>query len=175
MLPGVRWIIVQEKANLRKLLPPEIGSFGVILDIGTGTGSSLDIFPENLLIVAVDQSVDMLKQAIRRRSGAIAVAASANALPFKSSVFDFCSCIGVTEYFSRPGIPLAEIHRILTDSGRLLITFPKFSGFNFLRIFLGHPVYLRNAFWKRLLNDSHFSHEKMMHSWLQVQIPARKS
>ena len=174
MLPGVRRILVQEKENLRRLLPPETGSFRMILDIGSGSGSSLDIFPENITIVAVDQSAGMLKQTAKRRPGITAVIASAEALPFKSSVFDFCSCIGVTEYFSRPGIPLAEIHRILTDSGRLLITFPKFSVFNYFRIFLGHPVYLRNASWEKLLNDSNFSHEKMMHSWLQIQILARK-
>jgi ubiquinone/menaquinone biosynthesis C-methylase UbiE len=170
MLPGVRWILIHEKRNLCKLLPTEIDSFPAVLDIGSGSGSTLGIFPENLLIVAVDQSEDMLIQTIRRRPGTAAVVALADALPFKSSVFHFCSCIGVTEYFSCPDIPLDEMNRVLTDSGRLLITFPKRSLFNYLRFILGHAIYLRNASWQSLLSKSHFRPDKMLHSWLQIQI-----
>jgi ubiquinone/menaquinone biosynthesis C-methylase UbiE len=173
MIPGVRWILVQEKGNLRKLLPPEIDTVQAILDIGSGSGSTLDIFPEKLMIVAVDQSAAMLIQTLKRRPGTVAVVASADALPFKSSVFQFCSCIGVTEYFSRPDIPLAEMNRILTDSGQLLITFPNRSLVNYLRLILGHSIYPQNASWKLLLNKSRFHPDKKAQSWLQTQILAK--
>ena len=47
-------------------------------------------------------------------------------LPFKDSTFDFAICTQVLTYVSDPGAIVAEIHRVLKQTGALFLTAPAF-------------------------------------------------
>jgi len=89
------------------------GAQGRTLDVGTGTGRNLPLFPAGTFVVAVDPSLSALRRARRRAPGAAVTAASVEALPFRDGVFDtiasslaFCSV-------ADPARGLAEVRRVL--------------------------------------------------------------
>src|SRR5438105_2159514 len=95
------------------------GAQGRTLDVGTGTGRNLPLFPAGTFVVAVDPSLVALRRARRRAPRVAVIAASAEALPFRDGVFDtivsslaFCSV-------TNPVRGLAEVRRVLHPSGHL--------------------------------------------------------
>jgi ubiquinone/menaquinone biosynthesis C-methylase UbiE len=95
------------------------GAQGRTLDVGTGTGRNLPLFPAGTFVVAVDPSLSALRRARRRAPGAAVTAASVEALPFRDGVFDtiasslaFCSV-------PDPARGLAEVRRVLRPAGQL--------------------------------------------------------
>jgi len=64
------------------------GAHGRTLDVGTGTGRNLPLFPAGTFVVAVDPSLLALRRARRRAPRVAVIAASAEALPFRDGVFD---------------------------------------------------------------------------------------
>jgi len=95
------------------------GAQGRTLDVGTGTGRNLPLFPAGTFVVAVDPSLSALRRARRRAPGAAVTAASVEALPFRDGVFDtitsslaFCSV-------HDPARGLAEVRRVLRPAGHL--------------------------------------------------------
>ena len=175
-IPGIKLLLNREKENCRSLLPGSIADMPYILDIGTGAGSSLDVIPPGVPVVAADQSLNMLKQAVKRHNRIMPVVADIRALPFKSGCFRFCSCIGVAEYLS-PVLPhLLETHRILSESGFFLITGSNQSVLNIIRYALGHRLHLRKADqWTRLFGQARFSCLNRRSSLIQVQWLLKKS
>src|SRR5207302_11031850 len=95
------------------------GAHGRTLDVGTGTGRNLPLFPAGTFVVAVDPSLAALRRGRRRAPAVAVIAASAEALPFRDGVFDtivsslaFCSV-------TNPVRGLAEVRRVLHPSGHL--------------------------------------------------------
>jgi len=169
-MPGIRWILEQEKRNCRDLISKSGFGMSFILDIGTGAGSSLDLFPKGIPIVAVDRSTAMLQQAFRHQSGLLPVVADARHLPFKSGCVEFCSCIGVTEYLPSFDLFLKETFRVLSSSGRFLCTGAGLSFFNRLRMFLGHRLnLLPGRTWPQYFKNFGFLLLDCRTSWLQHQ------
>jgi ubiquinone/menaquinone biosynthesis C-methylase UbiE len=89
------------------------------LDLGTGTGRNLPLFPEGVRAIAVDPHPQNLARARRRAPGVPLVRARAEALPFRDGAFDtvvsglvFCSV-------DDPGAGLAEVRRVLAPEGSL--------------------------------------------------------
>jgi ubiquinone/menaquinone biosynthesis C-methylase UbiE len=142
----------------------------MVLDIGCGAGSSLDIYSPSVYIVAVDRSVAMLKKARRIRKDIQPVVADAHALPIRTAGIPFCSIIGVTEYLPFKLKFMAEIRRILPCSGKCLITAARPSFFNRLRNLLGHRIYLSSsAEWSNYFKQNEFKIIEIRSVWLQLQ------
>jgi ubiquinone/menaquinone biosynthesis C-methylase UbiE len=103
----------------------EICPGGSVLEIGCGTGNSLEVLPEITAgsgkVFFVDLSMGMLRQAQKRvQPGEIAdqlVLAQADAvrLPFRDEFFDIVFLSFTLEVFSQPEIPvvLADCYRVL--------------------------------------------------------------
>ncbi|MBN2104638.1 class I SAM-dependent methyltransferase [bacterium] len=169
-IPGIRWILEQENRNLRDLIVKYDVKPALILDIGTGAGSSLDVFPPDVPAVAVDRSPGMLKQAGKRRAGLLPVTADAQFLPFKSGCTDFCACIGVTEYLSSADMLFREVYRVLSPGGWFLYTSARPSFFNQLRMCLGHRMNLMpDRAWAKSSEKHGFYLLGRRMSWLQHQ------
>lgn len=136
----IGWIIDAERRNIQQLLAGL--KPGRVLDIGSGTGATLDLLPARDLLVAVDRSPVMLKRIPRDGSVRIA-AAAAKALPFADRSFDLVTLIGVSEYLKRLNPMLREAARILHPGGHLLLTSSPPSIWTVLRLILGNRLHPR--------------------------------
>lgn len=103
-----------------------------LLDIGIGTGLSLETYPAGTHVVGVDLSEGMLRHAARRaraslRSGDRALAsvgltvADALRLPFEDHSFDYVFLSHVITVVSNPVKLIDEIRRVAKPGARLVI------------------------------------------------------
>lgn len=107
------------------------GKPGRALDIGTGPGQILGKLAVHLpgwLIIGVDRSPNMIREAIaaRRAQGKIAarvgfMVADANRLPFADGTFDLVLCNSVLHHFVNPGAILGEIARVAQANAAILV------------------------------------------------------
>ncbi len=95
------------------------GARGRTLDLGTGTGRNLPLYPAAARPIAVDPHAWNAAAARRRAPGVPIVVARAEALPFRDGAFDtvvsglvFCSV-------DDPDAGLAEVRRVLAAGGAL--------------------------------------------------------
>ncbi len=92
---------------------------GTTLEVGCGTGRNLPLYPPGTKVVGLDPAFDSLLKARSRAPNALLVQASAEALPFRDGAFQtvvsglvFCSV-------PDPHQGLAEVRRVLADTGQL--------------------------------------------------------
>lgn len=110
-------------ADIRRALLAE--THGRVLDIGTGTGSNLPLFPEAVDVVVSEPSPNMVK-ALRRRldeeggRSVDLVQARAEDLPFDDASFDCVTSTLVMCTMPDPRAGLAEIARVLKPGGAFL-------------------------------------------------------
>lgn len=95
------------------------GAAGRALDLGTGTGRNLPLFPPGAPAVALDPHPHNLVRARRRGPSVPLVVARAEALPFKDGVFDTVVAGLVLCSVEDPGAALAEARRVLRPGGAL--------------------------------------------------------
>jgi ubiquinone/menaquinone biosynthesis C-methylase UbiE len=101
------------------------GASGRTIDIGSGTGANLALYPEQVTdLVFAEPDPHMLKK-LRAKVGesditAEVVGASAEALPFVDSSFDTAVFTLVLCTVPDPTSALAEVARVLRPAGRML-------------------------------------------------------
>ncbi|MGH7214098.1 MAG: class I SAM-dependent methyltransferase [Tepidisphaeraceae bacterium] len=97
-----------------------------VLDLGIGTGVSLNFYPQHAQIVGVDLSAGMLREArkkIRERGFNHATVFQANALelPFADSTFDHVFISHVISVVSDPYRLVREAQRVCKPGSRIVI------------------------------------------------------
>jgi ubiquinone/menaquinone biosynthesis C-methylase UbiE len=115
-----------EEAGLREMRREALaGASGRTLDIGSGTGANLGLYPASVTeLVLSEPDPHMLKQ-LRTKVGeagleADVVQAPAEALPFKDSSFDTAAFTLVLCTVPNPAAALSEAARVLKPGGQLL-------------------------------------------------------
>lgn len=98
---------------------------GRVLDIGTGTGSNLRLFPATVDLVLSEPSPNMLRALRRRlseegRTGVDLIQAGAEGLPFDDASFDCVTSTLVMCTMPDPRAGLVEIARVLKPGGAFL-------------------------------------------------------
>ena len=103
-----------------------------LVDLGCGTGASLRFLLPSLtggLAVGLDGSASVLaecatilREARTSRRAVLVQADLKRPVPFATASFDRVLCHNVLEILPEPGVLLAEVHRILRPSGRLLLS-----------------------------------------------------
>jgi ubiquinone/menaquinone biosynthesis C-methylase UbiE/uncharacterized protein YbaR (Trm112 family) len=96
-----------------------------ILDAGCGAGRFLDIASKaDCEVVGIDISnaVDAARANLAQRRNVHLVQASIYELPFRTSSFDGCYCIGVIQHTPDPQKSVRSIPRILKPGGRIAVT-----------------------------------------------------
>ncbi len=111
---------------------------GTVLDIGTGPGQIALKLAARLpgwLVVGVDRSPNMIRQALAARQAARSTAqrpgrtpaeadflvADANRLPFPDGSFDLVICNSVLHHLKNPASLFAELARVAKPSGAILL------------------------------------------------------
>lgn len=88
------------------------GADDLVLEVGAGTGRNADHIPDDVRVVAVDLSGDMLRRA-GPRGYRMRVVADAERLPFRDATFDGGAETLVWCEVPRPVRALAEVRRVL--------------------------------------------------------------
>jgi SAM-dependent methyltransferase len=99
----------------------------LILDLGAGAcWTSEWLHRLNLDVVSIDIAHEMLKVGRARGAGSPwpLTAGDLEALPFESGSFDRALCLNALHHLPAPGRGLAEIARVLTGGGRLVLIEP---------------------------------------------------
>jgi phosphatidylethanolamine/phosphatidyl-N-methylethanolamine N-methyltransferase len=98
-----------------------------VLDVGVGTGVSLEFYPRGVDVVGVDLSQGMLRQALRRvrslncRDNATLVRCDAQRLPFERGAFDHVFLSHVISVVPDPVELLREVRRVAKPGAKLVI------------------------------------------------------
>jgi len=118
----VRWV---EERRLRALV--ELAGAGAgarVLEVGCGAGHVLERFG-GARLVGVDLSPMMLARTRRRLDGQVElIQASADRLPFEDAEFDVVLCTEVLEHVLDPAAVVAELMRVATPDGRVIVSIP---------------------------------------------------
>jgi SAM-dependent methyltransferase len=98
-----------------------------VLDVATGPGhTALAFFPHAREVVGLDLTLAMLRTAAQHLAGRDGsrirlVAGDAETLPFADATFDVVTCRYAAHHFPHPDRFLAEVRRVLTPRGRLVL------------------------------------------------------
>ncbi len=94
---------------------------GRVLDVGCGTGHWLaEISATGAPCLGLDPARNMLEVALRKRTAADIVQASADPLPLMPRAFTHVVCINVLHHIPNPALFLAEAQRVLVPGGRII-------------------------------------------------------
>lgn len=104
-----------------------------VLDLGCGTGANLkvlqDFFPE-ITLVGLDLAPEALQETQKRNTAASLVEGTANALPFRDTVFDLIISTDVLSSWEvETQSALRECFRVLKERGVLVTNLPAFEAF----------------------------------------------
>ena len=107
----------------RKALVEKIEG-GKLLEVGVGTGKSLDYYPETLDITGIDFSTSMLKKARKKAGGKSNIhlmEMDAQAMTFEDNTFDtvITSCVFCS--VPDPVQGLKEIRRVTKNGGKIIM------------------------------------------------------
>lgn len=107
----------------RRRMWTNVPSFGLGLELGTGTGANIPFHPTNGRTVATDISLRMLGRAAARHALAnpTLLACDVRALPFASDAFDWAAAALVFCEVPDPVGALREVRRVLRPGGRLVL------------------------------------------------------
>jgi len=112
-------------AQIEQALAASIGKNLQILDIGCGTGATMDRLSDYGQVQGIDLSETPLRYS-RRRGHQRVFCASATALPFADNSFDLVTALDVIEHLDDDLRGLAEIRRVLKPGAPAMIFVPAF-------------------------------------------------
>jgi len=103
-----------------------IAETDLVLDLGIGTGQSLNFYPERTRVIGIDLSAGMLREArkkIRERGMDRAMVFQANALelPFADNTFDTIFVSHVISVVSDPAQVVREAQRVAKPNARIVM------------------------------------------------------
>jgi len=97
---------------------------GPVLELGCGAGTYVRMLGKRgRAVIGLDYSLPSLFRAASADPGRLGryVAGSSYALPFPSGSFTAVTCVGVLQVLEKPEAAIAEMARVLTSRGTLLI------------------------------------------------------
>jgi ubiquinone/menaquinone biosynthesis C-methylase UbiE len=137
-LSHTHWWFRGRRHIVRALWRASARRHGTFLDLGCGAGEGKSILGNAVTLVGIDVS----EQALDLASGkgyASLHRGSAEALPFGDYSFDGILMLDVLEHCEHDDIALHECHRVLTESGILVVTVPAYSWlWSMHDVILGH-------------------------------------
>jgi phosphatidylethanolamine/phosphatidyl-N-methylethanolamine N-methyltransferase len=120
------WPAVARKRILSAVRSLDISAGAKVLEVGVGTGLSLDSYPDHAQVTGVDLSESMLAEAqqlIRSRgwNHVNLIPMNAERLEFDDASFDFVTSFHTISVVSRPEAMMQEIVRVCKPGGRIML------------------------------------------------------
>jgi SAM-dependent methyltransferase len=114
----------------RSVVLAQIGRLGLpararLLDAGCGSGRTLDDLARFGAAYGVDSSAGAVA-ATRGRGHRRVRLGSLEALPYPDATFDVVTCLDVLEHLPNDELALAELRRVTTPGGHLILTVPAY-------------------------------------------------
>lgn len=122
-----------ESDRLRLMTEPHLNAHRVFLDIGTAHGSyaltlagALKAAPQGGFVIAVDFSLGMLAEAVKRaeklgiQDRILFILSDVENLPFRDCVVDRVTCGGGLNEYGRVETALREVRRVMKDDGKFI-------------------------------------------------------
>src|SRR3989344_9458524 len=119
------WHIGRKSILQRQLTALNLPPKSRILNVGCGTGGTVDILNKFGNVVNIDTSEAAIKFSADRGIGNLVKVEGIN-LPFDNSYFDLVVGLDVLEHISDDKNALAEWQRVLKEGGYLLLTVPAY-------------------------------------------------
>lgn len=113
---GYNELHAEEQLQKAELIRGRADPYGLLLDIGAGTGIALQKFP-NALPIALDPSIGMLKQ-----FSGIKICAKAEELPFRGNAFDSVVSISALHHADLEKA-FSEIRRVSKHNALIAVSF----------------------------------------------------
>lgn len=121
-----RWSTYVQRSVDQTLARTDVESGDRVVDVGCGTGVLLGRLLDrrsDIEATGLDLSARMLEVARRRLPGDVElVQGEATSLPFAEKSFDVAVSSSALHYVERPQRVLEEMHRVLDDRGRVVVT-----------------------------------------------------
>ncbi|MFL6468387.1 MAG: class I SAM-dependent methyltransferase [Pyrinomonadaceae bacterium] len=115
--PLERWGLSRSRQEALSLLPEN----SRILELGCGTGANFEFYPDNVLAVSTEFSIEMIKAAKTKATTNVLVNADAQYLPFDENEFDAAFATLVFCSIPAPELAFAEIKRVLKPGGTVVL------------------------------------------------------
>ena len=120
------WPAVARKRILAAVASLNISAGAKVLEVGVGTGLSLESYPLDVSVTGVDLSESMLAEAeqlIQQRNWnhIDVMPMNAEELEFEDSSFDLVTSFHTISVVSRPQAMMSEIARVCKPGGRILL------------------------------------------------------
>jgi ubiquinone/menaquinone biosynthesis C-methylase UbiE len=119
MRPLERWFLRRWRGELFAQLPKS----GVLLEVGAGTGLNFEFYPGEVVAIAIEPSIEMLKiaKSKNRPQGLALVQSVAEKLPFRDATFDaaFSSLVFCT--VESPETAFSELRRVVRPGGTVVL------------------------------------------------------
>lgn len=176
------WWFVAKRLLLRQHLRNRPGHRGLVVDVGCGSGGTLDELRELGFrrVIGTDADPRALCHAAARASGAShVVGALAERLPLRSCAADVLTSLDVVEHLDDDVRALREYRRVLRPGGELVLTVPAYAwAWSSHDVALGHRRrYTRGPLEEALVAAGFVDvRTRYFHSWLvPVALVLRKT
>lgn len=120
------WWSVGRRRIIQDIMTALSAIQGKILDLGCGTGITLETFQDYGCVMGVDNSEHALKFSKLRGQFRLIQANIEKHLPFKQNVFDTVLAFDVLEHLEDDAIVMNELHRICKKGSNVIITVPAY-------------------------------------------------
>lgn len=119
------WHVGRKKIIDRHLRNMQLSKNSAILNIGCGTGGTIDMLEKYGTLENVDTSQEAVNY-LKKRNITNVKKVNGIKLPFRDSTFDLVIALDVLEHIKEDSKALKEWHRVLKPGGKLLITVPAY-------------------------------------------------
>lgn len=119
------WFVARRKLVAELIRRAHLSAEARILDVGCGTGATLEMLRGFGRVQGVDSSETAAEICREKRALEIAVA-EVESLPFDPASFDAVTCLDVLEHTDDDVAALREIHRVCSDGATLILTVPAY-------------------------------------------------
>lgn len=135
------WLLKKENEIVTEFLQNISLENKAVLDIGTGTGNIPVLLKNPRMVLGIDVSLGMLREAKKTSKDLFVINCNIVKIPLAKDCIYVVFCVGVLEYLSDFKTLFYEISQVLQTNGFFYLTYSQKNISNFLRNTLGEKIH----------------------------------